>query len=93
MRVTEFNSRQVTVLGKVKEPGSFPYTDGMTVVQAIALAGGLEESHAAYRTTITRTEEGEQTVIRVPFGEISKGRADNIVLLPNDTIFVPESPI
>ena len=93
IRVTEFNSRQITVLGKVKEPGSYPYSDGMTVVQAIALAGGLDDSHAAYRMTVSREEAGEQVVIKVPFGDISKGRARNVELLPNDVIFVPESPI
>ena len=92
IRVVEANSRQVTVLGEVKEPGSFPFTDGMTVVQAAALAGGLDENHAAARTTITRQEGGSQVVIRVPFSEISKGRARNIELLPNDVVFVPESP-
>lgn len=93
IRVIEFNSRQITVLGKVKEPGSFPYSDGMTIVQAIALAGGLDESHAAYRMTITRDEGGQQVVLKVPFGEISKGRSRNVELLPNDVVFVPESPI
>ena len=92
IRVVEANSRQVTVLGEVKEPGSFPYTDGMTVVQAVALAGGLGENHAAARTTITRQDGSQQVVIRVPFSEISKGRARNVELLPNDVIFVPESP-
>ncbi len=93
IRVIEFNSRQITVLGRVKVPGSYPYSDGMTVVQAIALAGGLEEGHAAYRTTITRGEGGTQAVIRVPFSEISKGRAPNVEVQPSDVIFVPESPL
>ncbi len=92
IRVIEANSRQITVLGEVEEPGSFPFTDGMTVVQAVALAGGLSENHAASRTTITREEGGEQVVLRVPFSEISKGRAPNIELQPSDVIFVPESP-
>jgi protein involved in polysaccharide export with SLBB domain len=93
IRVIEFNSRQITVLGRVKAPGSYPYSDGMTIVQAIALAGGLEEGHAAYRMTITRGEGADQLVIKVPFGEVSKGRARNVEMQPSDVVFVPESPI
>lgn len=93
IRVIEFNSRQITVLGRVKAPGSYPYSDGMTIIQAIALAGGLEEGHAAYRMTITRGEGAQQRVIKVPFGEVSKGRAQNVEMQPSDTVFVPESPL
>ena len=93
LRVVEVNSRLVTVHGHVKEPGSFPFTDGMTIIQAIAMAGGLDDEPAANRTTITRQEDGEPVIIRVPYGDISKGRAPATTLLPNDVIFVPESPI
>lgn len=93
VRVLEYNSRQVTVYGEVNQPGTFPYTDGMTVVQAIALAGGLTEAHAANRTTLTRTLDGEDQVVQVPFGDISQGKAPNVPLMPEDIVFVPKSPI
>jgi len=93
IRVMEANSRQIVVLGKVKEPGSYPYLDGMTIVQAIAQAGGLDEDHAANRTTITRLEGDHQVIIQVRFGDISKGKAANVFLQPKDQIHVPESPI
>ena len=93
IRVMEANSRQIVVLGKVKEPGSYPYIDGMTVVQAIAQAGGLDEDHAANRTTITRIEGDHQVIIRVRFGDVSRGKAPNVILRPKDTVLVPESPI
>ncbi len=93
IRVLEYNSRTVDVLGEVEQPGSFPYTDGMTVIQAITLAGGLAETGAANRTTITRTQNGQQVVVPVPLGDILKGRADNVPLLPQDRVFVPKSPI
>lgn len=40
--VTEFNSKKIYVLGEVKSPGTFVYETGMTVVQAITLAGGFD---------------------------------------------------
>ena len=36
--VVEFNSRQVSVIGEVNQPGRYPYRDGMTLIQAIAEA-------------------------------------------------------
>ncbi len=93
IRIVEVNSRLVHVLGHVKEPGTFPYAEGMTVVQAVTLAGGLEEGHAANRMTITRQEGDDQEIIRVRFGDVSKGRAENLLIRPGDRVFVPESPI
>ena len=93
IRVLEYNSRQVHVLGEVKQPGSFPYSDGMTIVQAITLAGGLADTGAPNRTTVTRMDADEQLVLQVPFGDISQGRAPNVPLLPEDLVFVPRSPI
>jgi protein involved in polysaccharide export with SLBB domain len=37
----ESHSKKVFILGKVKKPGTYKFDDGMSVVQAIALAGGL----------------------------------------------------
>ena len=34
--VTEYNSKKVSVFGQVKQPGTFPYQDGMSVVEAIS---------------------------------------------------------
>ncbi len=93
IRVLEYNSRQIHVFGEVQQPGSYPYADGMSIIQAIALAGGLTENHAANRTTVTRTEGGDQVVVQVPFGDISQGRAVNVPLHPEDVVVVPRSPI
>lgn len=41
VRVTERQNREVSVLGQVKEAGSLPYKPGMTVMQAISQAGGM----------------------------------------------------
>ncbi|MEK7704685.1 MAG: polysaccharide biosynthesis/export family protein, partial [Myxococcota bacterium] len=39
--VKEFNSQKVYVLGQVNRPGTFPYEDGMNIIQAVTLAGGF----------------------------------------------------
>ncbi len=93
VRVTQANSRKVVVLGYVKKPGSLPFVDGMTVIQAIAQAGGLMEDAAAGRTRITRVVEGQQETIQVPVLAITGGRAADIPLQPDDVVYVPMSPI
>lgn len=74
--------RPFFVLGEVQRPGLYPYTPGMTVRTAVAIAGGYtfraEENHVA----ITRTTGGKPV----------EGRASpNTTVQPNDTIYVYES--
>lgn len=88
--IREFNSKKVFVLGQVKKPGAFRFSERMSVVQAIALAGGLK-TLAAGELVLTRMIDGREAKFRVPFREISLGRAQNILLQPGDIIFVPES--
>ena len=42
----EMRSRRVSVVGQVVSPGSFPYTPGLTVVDAVAAAKGIEPSNS-----------------------------------------------
>jgi protein involved in polysaccharide export with SLBB domain len=39
VKIKQFNSKKVYVLGQVTKPGPIPFTDGMTLVQAISAAG------------------------------------------------------
>ena len=83
----------VVVLGQVKNPGRYDFKDGMTAIEAIALAGGLTEIAAANGTNITRIKDGKKHNIRVPVAAILSGssKARDISLQPEDTIVVPES--
>jgi protein involved in polysaccharide export with SLBB domain len=88
--VEEYRSKRVTVLGAVSNPGSYPFTPGLTVMQAVSLAGGFTALGNRNSTTITRRSEGELVRIQVPAGNIQKGAADDFRLQPGDMIFVPE---
>ncbi len=87
----EANSREVVVMGYVKKPGSYPYRDGMTVIDAIALAGGVDDSGGPRRTAITRYLNGEMLSIPVNLHRVTDGKDPNVLLLPNDIINIPES--
>lgn len=89
------NSRRVFVLGQVKAPGAYdiPADEGLTVVQAIARAGGFTELAAVDRVNIIRTEHGAQSKIVVKVGTIMKGGdgSKDITLKPDDVVVVSET--
>jgi polysaccharide export outer membrane protein len=85
--VKQINSRKVFITGHVARPGSYPLTAPMTVVQLIALSGGLLEF--ADRSKI-RVMRGPETH-RVNYKQLSNGEdlKQNIDLKPGDTVIVP----
>lgn len=52
--------RPVYVLGEVREPGEFPYTPGLTVLRAIARAGGYAYRARSDRVVLVRQEGGDE---------------------------------
>lgn len=87
----EANSRKVFVFGEVQKPGAFAYEDGMSVVQALALAGGFTRLAAKNACTVTRIVDGAEKRIKVAVEEIAAGRAPTFALVPGDILYVPES--
>jgi protein involved in polysaccharide export with SLBB domain len=89
--VKEFNSKKVFVFGEVQKPGTFPFEEDMSIVQAVTLAGGFTKLAAQNGTIVTRNVDGQETKIRVPVADIATGQAKNFQLLPGDIVLVPES--
>ena len=88
--VKEYNSKKVSVFGQVKKPGTFPYVDGMSVVEAISIAGGFTSMARKNDTTVIRVVDSEKKRFRVPVEAIGQGHATNFVLRSGDIVFVPE---
>lgn len=95
VQVKQRGNREVSVLGQVTTAGSLDYRDGLTLVQAVSLAGGLTAFAAPNRVKLTRrTGRGDETVtIEVSLSQIIDGKAEDLVLRPGDIVFVPESRI
>jgi protein involved in polysaccharide export with SLBB domain len=89
--VKEFNSRKVFVFGEVQKPGTFPFEDGMSVVQALTLAGGFTKQAAQNSTSVTRHIKGQEVKTKVNVQDIALGKAANFTLEPGDIVYVPES--
>ncbi len=89
--VKEYNSKKVFVFGEVQKPGTFAYEDGMSVVQAVTIAGGFTRTAAQNSTSVTRRVQGQERKIKVPVQDIALGKAPNFTLEPGDIVYVPES--
>ncbi len=89
--IREFNSKKVFVFGEVQKPGTFVYEDGMSIVQAITLAGGFTRTASQNNTSVTRIVDGQEVKIKVTVQDIALGKATNFTLQSGDIVFVPES--
>jgi protein involved in polysaccharide export with SLBB domain len=87
----EYNSKKIFIFGEVQKPGTFPYDEDMSIIQAITMAGGFTKIASKNDIAVTRTIEGKETKIRVPVADIGTGREKNFRLQPGDIVFVPES--
>jgi polysaccharide biosynthesis/export protein len=89
--VKTINSRKVFITGQVATPGPYPLTSRVTVVQLIAMAGGLREYAEANKIVIMRTEGARVVSLRFDYTKLAEGKnvSQNIDLRPGDTVIVP----
>jgi polysaccharide export outer membrane protein len=83
----QINSRKVFITGEVAMPGTFQLTGPRTVMQLIALAGGLTEFAKSDEISVIRGPKA----FKFNYKDVSKGKKleQNILLQPNDTVVVP----
>jgi polysaccharide export outer membrane protein len=80
------------VAGEVNAPGSFPLSDGTTLRQAIALSQGMTFNAKSNDARIMRTDEkGKLQELKVDISAIMKNKAEDVPLMANDLIIVPNS--
>jgi polysaccharide export outer membrane protein len=90
--VRQMNSRKVFITGEVARPGSYPLTSSMTVMQLIAVAGGLTEFAEAKSISVMRVEGGMTRTFSFDYKNVANGKKpeQNLALKPGDTVVVPE---
>ena len=85
-------AEEFSVLGFVRRPGRFPLTKPITVLEAIAEAGGLREREASPAACVLKRRTGEsEAIIPLDLVAISRGKAPNMYLAPNDVIEVRQT--
>jgi polysaccharide export outer membrane protein len=87
--VREVNSSRIFVTGEVAHPGAYPLRGRVSLIQAIALAGGFTDFANADGIVVIRGD-GQGGQIPVRYSDlISAEESQDVILRPGDTIVVP----
>jgi polysaccharide export outer membrane protein len=90
--VQESKSQRVNILGQVARPGTYQLSSSMTVLDAIATAGGFKD-FAKQKSIYILRQKPDGTQERLPFNykDVIKGKnvEQNIKLAARDTVVVP----
>jgi polysaccharide export outer membrane protein len=92
VRVKDYVTQDVSILGQVKNPGPYQITTPQTVLRVIALAGGLSED-ADRKITIQRHNQTDQQVDYYLSNNADKAVQSAVMVNPGDTVIVPRAPI
>jgi polysaccharide biosynthesis/export protein len=89
--VKEIASRKAFITGMVVKPGAYALSGRTTVLQLIAMAGGLQEFANAKKIVVLRRENGREIGYRFNYKAVmdQKNPEQNIDLRPGDTVVVP----
>jgi polysaccharide export outer membrane protein len=88
--VKERNSQKIAVFGQVLRPGQVGYYPNMTIVDAIASAGGFTGIAAKNSVNLRREVSGKIETHIYPVADIAEGRSQNVMVLPGDVLVVDE---
>ncbi|MBP6602437.1 MAG: polysaccharide biosynthesis/export family protein [Verrucomicrobiales bacterium] len=83
----------VTVIGEVKTPGQVPMKKDhpLDIITAIAMAGGFTDVARPSRVFIRRSVDGEVKTFELNVSKMQKDNSAPFLLVPNDTVTVPQS--
>jgi polysaccharide export outer membrane protein len=89
--IKQINSRNVFITGEVAKPGAYPLNGPLTVLQLIAIAGGVLEYSDSKNVVILRSEQGKQISFPFNYKDVVKRKnlSQNIELKPGDAVIVP----
>ena len=90
--IKEYNSQRITVEGAVKKPGVFPIRGNLSLLQAVAMAQGLEEI-SDNTVLIFRGSNGERKAARFDISDIRTGDAPDPQLMAGDVIIAGTSAL
>ena len=93
LNITEFAKRRFTVLGQVQHPGAFemPADDSVSLLQAIATAGGYTRIGNPRKITVLRTVGKQNKVLQLDAEAMAMDKSQKpFEVLPDDVIVVGE---
>lgn len=91
--VTESTRNSVTVDGSVRQPGVYPVTGPVTLIQAIAMARGTDDAANPRRVAIFRQIQGQRMAAAFDLVSIRRGKNEDPKVYAGDIIVVDGSNI
>ncbi len=90
--VKEFTSQRVTLEGAVAKPGIYPITGKTTLLQAIALAGGIDDKTADLGgIVLMRQVDGKRMAAAYDLRQVRRGVVADPVIFGDDIVVVEQS--
>ncbi|MBS1787943.1 MAG: polysaccharide export protein [Acidobacteria bacterium] len=90
IQIAQVHSLKFMVIGDVAQPGIYEMTRRMSVTEALAKAGYITRYGDLSKIAVLRMQkEGGTTAIPVNMKEVERGKAQDIFLIPGDTVVVP----
>ena len=87
--VLQVNAPKYYLIGYVSRPGTYPLRGDTSVLQALALAGGLTQFASPRSIKLIRATHGKQEVRKINYYDIIESGEGNYLLKSGDTIVVP----
>jgi polysaccharide export outer membrane protein len=89
--VKEFTSQRVTMEGALSKPGIYPLTGKTTLLQAVAMAGGLDPLAQLDGVVVFRQVEGKKMAAVFDLRRIRSGAAEDPQVYGDDLVVVEQS--
>ena len=90
--VKDYNSQRVTVTGAVKKPGVYPIKGRTSLLQVVAMAGGLGDASNS-TVLVIRENNGKRSAAKFDVSAIQNGKAEDPTLQAGDSIVAGTSAI
>ena len=91
--VKEYNSQRVTIEGAVKTPGVHALKGKTSLLQLVAMSGGLDTATSDSTVVVFRHTEGKRYAAKFDLGPIKKGEVQDPAILPGDVVVANSSAI
>lgn len=89
--VKEFTSQRITLEGAVKNPGIYPLSGKTSLVQAVAVAGGLDPLADLHGIVLFRRVDGQRMAAVYDMRELRQGRIEDPRVYGGDIVVVEQS--
>jgi polysaccharide export outer membrane protein len=89
VKVLQFVSQQVSVIGEVKTPGKYPLQEASHVSDVIALAGGVSPESGGDKAFVIRKDEPSKKIEIDLYGLVRGEQSQNLEVSGGDIVYIP----